>query len=175
MFHRNQWWNIGKPIAFWFRRRFGVNESDTDINIDYELRPDGTRSMNIPVRYIRRLDNSNEINSDILGTVVNFYEMALNYENKSKALPTFLTAVDKLENASNNRTRQKTFLKGIINRSFYERSRNFDINEDNLTTYTNKWVKKMLKWIPGIRMLTTTGLLALNWLAGLVAYLDPAI
>ena len=90
-------------------------------------------------------------------------------------LPLFLTAIDKLERANTNRDRQKTFLKGIVNRSFYERQRNFDINEDNLVTYTDKWVRKMLKWIPGLRALTTTGLLALNWLAGLVAYLDPAV
>lgn len=175
MFHRNNWWNIGKPILYWFRRNFGVHESDTDINVDYELRPDGTRSMNIPVRYIRRLDNPNEINSDILGSVINFYEMSLNYKYKSEAIPTFLTAIEKLESNTNNRTRQKTFLKGIVNRSFYERSRNFDINEDNLVSYTSKWVRRALKWIPGLRMLTMTGLLALNWLAGLVAYLDPAV
>lgn len=175
MFHRNKWWNIGKPLAYWFKRRYSVNEQDTDINVDYELRPDGTRSMNVPVRYLKRLDNSNEINSDILGSVMDFYEMSINYKNKSEALPTFLTAIDKLEHSSNNRTRQKTFLKGIVNRSFYERSRNFDMNEDNLATYTNIWARRLLKWIPGIRMLTTTGLLALNWLAGLVAYLDPAV
>jgi hypothetical protein len=96
MFHRNRWWNIGRPLLYWFKRRYSINESDTDINIDYELRPDGTRSMNIPVRYIRRLDNPQEINSDVLGSVMDFYEMSLNYENKSKALPLFLTAVDKL-------------------------------------------------------------------------------
>lgn len=175
MFHRNKWWNIGKPIVYWAKRRWSINESDADINIDYELRPDGSRSMNIPVRYFRRLDNSNEINSDILGSIMDFYQMGINYKNKSKALPVFLTAIEKLEGVSNNRTRQKTFLKGIVNRSFYERSRNFDVNEDNLTTYTSKWVKGALKWIPGLRMLTTTGLLALNWLAGIVAYLDPAV
>lgn len=175
MFHRNKWWNIGKPIMYWFRRHFGINESDTDINVDYELRPDGTRAMNIPVRYLRRLDNPNEINSDVLGSVMDFYEMSQNYKAKSKMLPLFLTAIDKLERANTNRDRQKTFLKGIVNRSFYERQRNFDINEDNLVTYTDKWVRKMLKWIPGLRALTTTGLLALNWLAGLVAYLDPAV
>ena len=76
MFHRNKWWNIGKPIMYWFRRHFGINESDTDINVDYELRPDGTRAMNIPVRYLRRLDNPNEINSDVLGSVMDFYEMS---------------------------------------------------------------------------------------------------
>lgn len=175
MFHRNRWWNIGKPLAYWARRHYGVNESDADINVDYELRPDGSRSMNIPIRYFKRLDDSNEINSDLLGSVMDFYEMGLNYKNKSKALPVFLTAIEKLEGSANSRTRQKTFLKGIVNRSFYERSRNFDVNEDNLLTYTNKWVKRALKWIPGIRLLTTTGLLALNWLAGIVAYLDPAV
>jgi hypothetical protein len=116
MFHRNRWWNVGKPLLYWFKRRYSINESDTDINIDYELRPDGTRSMNIPVRYIRRLDDPREINSDVLGSVMDFYEMSLNYENKSKALPLFLTAVDKLNQTGTTRTRQKTFLKGIVNR-----------------------------------------------------------
>ena len=175
MFHRNKWWNIGKPLYYWAKRRFGINESDTDINIDYELRPDGRRSMNIPVRYIKRLDNPNEINSDLLGSVMDFYEMSQNYKNKSKALPLFLTALEKLESNVNNRDRQKTFLKGIINRQFYERSRNFDTSEDNLKSYVNKWVRRALKWIPGLRALTTIGLLALNWLAGIVAYLDPAV
>ena len=175
MFHRNRWWNIGKPLLYWFKRRYSINESDTDINIDYELRPDGTRSMNIPVRYIRRLDDPREINSDVLGSVMDFYEMSLNYENKSKALPLFLTAVDKLNQTGTTRTRQKTFLKGIVNRQFYERSRNFDANEDNLMSYASTWSKRMLKWLPGLRSLTSLGLLALNWLAGIVAFIDPAL
>ena len=32
-----------------------TSETDIEINIDFQLRPDGSRSMNIPVRYIMTL------------------------------------------------------------------------------------------------------------------------
>lgn len=178
MFHRSQWWKPWKPLAYWRKRTFDINESDTDINIDYELRPDGTRSMNIPVRYISRLADPNQINSDIFGSIISFYEMSINYKNKSKQLPMMLTVVDKLnENRrkNNTRDRQSTVLKGLINRQMYDRSKNFDMGEDNLMSYASKKIRRALKWIPGIRAATTTGLLALGWIPAIVAYADPAI
>jgi hypothetical protein len=44
--------------------------------------------MNIPVRYIRRLNNPADINTDILGSVIDFYTMSVNFKNKSKNLST---------------------------------------------------------------------------------------
>lgn len=168
-------WKVFKPFVYWFKRAFTVNESDVDINIDYELRPDGSRSMNIPIRFIRRLDNPNEINSDVLGTVIEFYEMSVNYKNKSEVLPVFLTAVEKLGRQNVVRNRQKKFLQGVVNRQFYDRVKTFDTDEDNLYTYTSTLSRLALKLIPGFKALTQTGLLALNWLAGLVAWIDPTL
>ena len=177
MFHRSQWWKPWKPLIYWKKRTFDINESDTDINIDYELRPDGTRSMNIPVRYISRLSDPNQINSDIFGSIISFYEMSINYKNKSKHLPMMLTVIDKLNNNRkiNSRDRQSTVLKGLVNRQMYDRSKNFDTGEDNLMSYTDKWIRRSLKLIPGLRALTTTGLLALGWIPAIVAWADPAI
>jgi hypothetical protein len=44
--------SILKNGAYMFSRNFSITEVDTDVNSDFELRPDGTRSMNVPVRYI---------------------------------------------------------------------------------------------------------------------------
>ena len=80
---------FGKNFGYMWNRNFTINETDTDINNDFELRPDGTRSMNIPIRYIKRLEDSKAITSDIFGSVMRFYEMAINYNLKSKKLPLF--------------------------------------------------------------------------------------
>lgn len=177
MRHRENWWNPLKPFVYWFKRHFFINESDVDINVDYELRPDGTRAMNIPVRYVRRLDNPTEINSDLMGNVIDFYEMSVNYKKKSEKLPLMNSIISRLEGTSKETSRknQTSFAKGIVNRQFYERNRTMEFGEDNFKSYSSNILRLSLKYIPGLRSLTTTGLLALNWLAGIVAYLDPAI
>lgn len=163
-----------KALGYFFKRNYFVpNESDVDINSDYEVRPDGTRSMNIPVRFIRRLDDPNYINSDVFGSVMQFYEMALNYNMKVGTLPIFQTYLDKLKSNSSNNIRQRNFLKGIINRQFYDKLVSYDTDDDNTTVYNSKTAKLGLKLLPGVKALTQTGMLALNWISGLISYLDP--
>lgn len=172
-------WGIFNPIrAYRYRlaRKWGTpNESDEDINFDYETRPDGTRSMNIPIRYIQRIPNPAQINSDVFGGVMSFYQMSLNYKEKTEKLPLFNTVLAKLDSNQSNNTRQRTMIRGMVNRQFYDRLHNFDTDEKNLTVYTSETIKWLLKFLPGLKGLTQTGLLALGWLAGIVAYLDPLI
>lgn len=163
-------------IGYSIKRKYGpINETDIDINSDYELRPDGSRSMNIPVRYVKRLANPKMLNSDVLGSVMKFQEMALSFNKKAQQLPLFNTLLAKLNYNQSNNDRQRTFLQGIINRQFYDRLQNLDAGETNLAVYNNSFVKWLLKAMPAIKGLTQTGLLALGWIPGLVAYLDPAI
>jgi hypothetical protein len=109
-------WNPLKPLWYWAKRLFFINDTDTEINIDYQLRPDGSRSMNIPVRYIRRLNNPREINTDILGSVIDFYTMSVNYKNKSRHLSEVQTILYRTELGNKNRKGQINAIKGIINR-----------------------------------------------------------
>ena len=96
-------WNPLRPLLYWAKRLFFINETDTEINIDYQLRPDGTRSMNIPVRYIRRLDDPRKINTDILSSVIDFYTMSVNYKNKSKHLSEVQAILYRTEKSNPNR------------------------------------------------------------------------
>ena len=161
-------------ILYWLGRTFYVNESDNDINIDFQLRPDGSRSMNIPVRYIKRIENQRNINTDILGTVIEFYNMSLNYKYKSEKLPVVQSIIHNVSNSNTGRTGQLNALKGIMNRQFYERLRVLDFGEDNKVSYKAGWQKVLLKFLPFLRSLSTVGLLALNWISAIVAWLDPA-
>lgn len=172
-------WAIFNPLRalrYNIARNWGSpNETDEDINLDYETRPDGTRSMNIPIRYIQRIPDPTQINSDVLGGVMSFYQMSLNYKEKTDKLPLFNTVLARLDSNVSNNTRQRSMVRGMINRQFYDRLRNFDTDEKNLAVYTSETVKWLLKIIPGLKAITQTGLLALGWIAGVIAYLDPLI
>lgn len=170
-------WAIFNPIRalrYNIARNWGSpNETDEDINLDYETRPDGTRSMNVPIRYIQRIPDPTQINSDVLGGVMSFYQMSLNYKEKTDKLSLFNTVLARLDSNVSNNTRQRSMVRGMINRQFYDRLRNFDTDEKNLAVYTSETVKWLLKVIPGLKALTQTGLLSLGWLAGIISYLDP--
>jgi hypothetical protein len=100
-----------RRILWYLKRKWGpINESDVDINSDFELRPDGSRSINIPVRYIKRIPNPRYINSDVFGSVMRFYEMAKNYNTKTEKIPLFNIVLDKLKNNNTENRNQRTLL-----------------------------------------------------------------
>lgn len=167
-----------KAIGYKIKRSFVLNEADTDINIDYQLRPDGSRSLNIPARFIKRLSRPDQINTDILGCVIDFYEMACNFKHKSKELSkvqAILHQVNSRKTQDNSRDRLGKSIQGILNRQFYGKSRVIEFGEDNNVSYAQKYQKFLLKFLPALKCLTTTGLLAMNWISAGVAWLDPML
>jgi hypothetical protein len=74
-----------------------------------------------------------------------------------------------------NRKNQIDAIKGILNRQFYERLRVMELSEDNGVSYKETVRKMMLKLMPLIKSITTVGLLALNWIAAAVAWVDPEL
>jgi len=68
-------------------RKFGVKYAETtddvSTNTDLARRPDGTVVNNIPIRFINKLDNPAVQTTDVLGSVIMFYDMACNYASKS--------------------------------------------------------------------------------------------
>lgn len=157
-----------------FRRTFlELTEKDDDIAIDYSVRPDGKRSMHIPIRYIQRLEKPSEINSDVFGTVMQFYQMAQNFQLKVEKLPILQSVLGVLDQNNTNRGRQRKAINGMINRQFYGRLTSYDYDADQPTVATSKLARLGLKFLPAIKGLTQTGLLALGWIPGLVSYLDP--
>ena len=159
-----------------FKRTFLVlTEKDDDIAIDYSTRPDGQRSMHIPIRYIQRLEKPSEINSDIFGTVMQFYQMAQNFKLKSEKLPILQSVLGVLYQNNTNRGRQRKMLKGMINRQFYGRLTSYDYDPDQPSLATSRWARLGLKFLPAFKGMTQLGLLSMGWIPGLIAYLDPLV
>ena len=51
----------------------------------------------------------------------------------------------------------------------------YDFDAEQPGVVSSKWGRLGLKFLPAIKGLTQTGLLALGWIPGLVSYLDPLL
>jgi hypothetical protein len=80
-------------LASWWE----INETDEWMNNDYQTRPDGSRIDFVPIRFIKRLEKPEFISSDVVGSVISFYEMANNFEVKSKMVGKFEAYLTKFE------------------------------------------------------------------------------
>lgn len=61
---------------------FKVNENDVQFNEEVTTHADGTVVETIPVRWVKKLEDPKMVSTDILGSVIDFYEMALNFREK---------------------------------------------------------------------------------------------
>jgi len=78
--------SIGYTITSWANGKYLEQDPNVDTNADISRRPDGSAVNNIPIRYVKRLNNPAYISTDVIGSVMLFYEMAMNYKNKSSNL-----------------------------------------------------------------------------------------
>lgn len=107
---------------------FDLTERDTRYNEDMNTRPDGTVVETIPQRWIQPLDDPKMVCTDVIGTVAMFYEMACNFNNKSKIAPMFQAIQLQLEGGiegqqSSNFMHQSYRLKKYIQMYVYGRTR----------------------------------------------------
>jgi hypothetical protein len=61
-----------------------VEENDESMRTkeDYVTNPDGSVATDVPLKYVRKLKNPEKITTDIVGAVILFANMAINYKNK---------------------------------------------------------------------------------------------
>lgn len=107
---------------------FNFTERDTRYNEEMTTRPDGTIVETIPQRWVQPLDDPTMTCTDVIGTVAMFYEMACNFQNKSKIAPMFQALQLQLEggiegNKSGNFMHQAYRLKKYIQMYVYGRTR----------------------------------------------------
>lgn len=57
-----------------------VRDYDTDFVERKDVRADGTKITNVPVRFIQMLEDPSKLTSDVVGSVIMFYQMAKNYD-----------------------------------------------------------------------------------------------
>lgn len=82
------WTAIKYPFKNVLTAEYAEKSDDIETNMDMTRRPDGSKVENIPVRFVDRLKDRSLQSTDIIGSLVMYYDMALNYKMKSEILPT---------------------------------------------------------------------------------------
>ena len=174
---RNVFKSIGYQLSSWW----AINETDEWFNNDYQTRPDGSRMDFIPVRFIKRLDRPEYISSDVCGSVVSFFEMAKNYEIKSKVIPQFEAYLERFASneASKNRSwsnvSQSSILQHITDVQMYGRQQEFVSNSKKKDSHSSNKIKFWLKRVKQSRGWAQASLLAFNFSSAIVSALDPLL
>lgn len=86
--------NFLKGIAYAAQDLYTVKDDDDRYMIENTKRSDGSLVKLIPTRYIKMLDNPDAITNDVVGSIIHYYKMAVNYEKMSEAAPELELALD---------------------------------------------------------------------------------
>jgi hypothetical protein len=150
-------------------------EKDTDVSTNWDLprRPDGTIVSNIPVRFVKRLEDPSIISSDVIGSVLLYYDMALNYKLKSEKLP----ALELIQEAVNPQRKaggkklQKQYdkIKNQMDYRYYGRETRMGSDD---TKAHSAFEKSTMQISKKFRSLASMSMLALNFTTIEVGYLD---
>lgn len=72
--------SVLKGLKYAVADSFGIKDDDVDYVDEFQLSPDGTPIKNIPTRYLNLLDNTDMITADVVGSVIEFFNMADNFQ-----------------------------------------------------------------------------------------------
>lgn len=86
--------NFLKGIAYAAQDLYTVKDDDDGYMIENAKRSDGSLVKLIPTRYIKMLDNPDAITNDLVGSIIHYYKMAVNYEKMSEVAPELELALD---------------------------------------------------------------------------------
>lgn len=75
--------NVFKNIGHYASDEMSVKADDVDYVEKATIRPDGTPLYHVPTKFMQRLKDPNMITSDVIGSVIAYYQMAENFKNKS--------------------------------------------------------------------------------------------
>ena len=174
---RNIFKSIGYQLASWWE----INETDEWMNNDYQTRPDGSRIDFVPIRFIKRLEKPEFISSDVVGSVISFYEMANNFEVKSKMVgkfETYLTKFEKNEPYSKqswHNVPQSKILSHMTDVQLYGREQDIVVDSKKKDKHGSNAVKTFMKRIRASRGWAQASLLAHNYASAIVSFLDPLL
>jgi hypothetical protein len=111
-------------VSKWVSNFGTITERDIDYAEDYIRRPDGSEVRTVPIRWVRHLENPETVSTDLIQTVSMFFQMAMNYKEKSEFAP--LTEMIHLVTSTTqsgvvNKTEQSERLNKYIDMYVYER------------------------------------------------------
>lgn len=174
---RNVFKSIGYQLSSWWE----INETDEWMNNDYQTRPDGSRIDFIPIRFIKRLDRPEYISSDVVGSVISFFEMAKNFEVKSKVASQFEAYLTKFEQneagakQSWHNVPQSKILSHMTDVQIYGREQDIVVDSKKKDKHGSQKVKNWMKRVKASRGWAQASLLAHNYASAIVSFLDPLL
>lgn len=117
--------NIGyTPWETNMTAEYANNAGDVDMVTDVPRRPDGSIVSNVPIRFTQRLKNRALLTNDVIGSVLTYYDMAMNYALKSNALPqmeNIARIVDPTQNVDKSKQlpQQYNKIRNLLDFGFY--------------------------------------------------------
>lgn len=180
---------LANALRYVFASKFQVNETDDEVNDDFTTMPDGTRLNTIPLRYIQMLEKPEYISRDIVGSVIAYYNMALNYRAKSEVEPlinqllmqvgqdqTTTISTSSQSNRDNDvktiqgqKTNQYAKLKNVVDSQLYEQDHIFGRRGGKKLT---RGEKAAIKTAKQLRKIGVSGGLSRNLFSQSTAFLD---
>lgn len=73
-------------LGHYAKDEMAIRNDDTEFNEAEGIRPDGSKIYNIPTRFIHMLENPDTITDDVIGSVISYFNMAEDFQNKSQIL-----------------------------------------------------------------------------------------
>lgn len=195
-----KWWNpavFGHNFLNWLRREWEVYETDTSfLQVEErEVRPDGSKIQSIPIRFLKRLDDPEYISTDVVGSMIMFYNMAVNYKLKAQNANKLASILSQLEAGDTKQksrlqqyftTSQAEILRDIYGRQLYE-DQNESSNDKDYFVDGDwgkfDWIRQhiisnpatLIKRVRKSRAAFQLGMLALNASSAIISFLDPLI
>lgn len=108
-------------------------------------RPDGRQFNIIPMYYTKKLEDTSQLSSDLVGMICEYYESACNFENKSEIKDFVESMVDVLENRRyeivNKRTGNTEVKEGKSSRTFQGAKKFVEMNLYNIRSSQQQFGK----------------------------------
>lgn len=150
-------------------------EKDSDVSTNWDLprRPDGTIVNNIPLRFVKRLEDPSIISSDIIGSVLMYYDMALNFKLKSEKLPALELMQEAInpEKKSGGKKLRKQYekVKNMMDYRYYGKESKMG---DDDTKPHSKFYKATMQISKKFKHLASLSMLGINFTTIEVGYID---
>ena len=163
-----------------------VEENDESMRTaeDYITGPDGSIATDVPLKYVRKLKDPSRLTTDVVGSVILFANMAINYKNKTeidaqlKTLrynldPNFRRNVElqQGEFQPGDNEKQLSMFDSMMNKHMYNNQWATKPQEGPNSRATVAWNKAMRK----VHRLETTQMLGLNLFSMLVGFGDSSV
>ena len=179
MLSRGDIYNPLPAIQYGLDRQFNVKETDTEINDDFYTLPDGTRVNNVPLRYIQMLEDPGSITADVVGSVIAYYNMGVNFKLKSESAPILELLMQQVSQDSTakgvtfsgTQTSQYSKLKNVMESKLYENDAVWGTNRTEKLSTAKKRTFKLGKFFS---MIGTLSALARNFISYGTGFIDAS-